>query len=302
MDPTRLANLAADAPQRAPGLLSVLVLRGGDLVLERYYGGAGPDIRREVYSVTKSFSATLIGIAIDRGNISGMDERVLDFFPNRPVSNPGPEKAAITLEDLLTMTSGLDWTEDDASIQTLYTSPDWVQHVLDLPIAEPPGIRFNYCTGCSHLLTAIIEQATGMSALDFARQGLFEPLGLEAAEWQTDAQGIPIGGWGLQLTPREMARLGYLYLRGGRWKDQQVVSTQWIQAATSAQVAAEPGYDYGYQWWVRPSIEGYAAIGRGGQMVAVIPGKDLVVVFTSTSGDSDTLFKLIEDYMLPAVK
>jgi CubicO group peptidase (beta-lactamase class C family) len=174
--------------------------------------------------------------------------------------------------------------------------------MLDLSIVDPPGMRFNYCTGCSHLLTAIVEQATGMGALDFARQALFEPLGFESIEWQTDAQGIPVGGWGLQLTPREMARLGYLYLRGGRWKDQQVVSTQWVQVATTDQVAAEPGFGYGYQWWVRPSIQGYAAIGRGGQMVAVIPGKDLVVVFTSSSGDSDSLFKLIEDYVLPAVK
>lgn len=307
LDPARLAELVKAATQRAPGLLSILVIRGGDLVLEQYFDPAATD-HREVYSVTKSFTATLVGIAIDRGYIQGVGDRLLDYFPGRTFANPDPRKGELTLEHLLTMTTGLDWTESDRDIQALYTSPDWVQYMLDLPLVAAPGERFNYCTGCSHLLMAVVAEATsvaeatGMLPLDFARQALFEPLGFTRVEWLQDPQGLPIGGWGLQLAPRDLARLGYLYLHAGSWAGRQVVSADWTRSATSPHVAGDPGYDYGYQWWVRPSIDGYAAIGRDGQMVAVIPAKDLVVVFTSTEGDSETLYGLIEDFVLPAVR
>jgi CubicO group peptidase (beta-lactamase class C family) len=302
IDPQGLSDLQDTVLERAPLTTSLLVIRSGDLVLERYYGSGGPDVRNEIYSCTKSFIATLAGIAVDQGILPGIDARVLDYFPGRTFSNPDPRKDDLTLEDLLTMTAGLDWTEGDPAIYALYGSQDWAQFMLDQPMLEAPGTRFNYCSGCSHLLSAVMEEAAGMSTLDYADQVLFEPVGISNVEWLRDSQGIPIGGWGLQLTPREMARLGYLYLRGGVWDGRQVVSREWVEAATAPQVEAEEKLSYGYQWWVRPSMHGYAALGRGGQMIAVIPEKDLVVVFTSLGGDSEPLFQLIEEFLIPATK
>ena len=300
VDPQGLSALQDAVLERAPLTTSMLVIRSGELVLEQYFGSGGPEVRSEIYSCTKSFIATLIGIAVDQGVLPGTDARVLDYFPGRTFSNPDPRKDTMTLEDLLTMTAGLDWTEGDPAIYALYGSPDWSQFMLDRPMLEDPGTRFNYCSGCSHLLSAILEEAAGMSTLDYARQVLFEPIGISHPEWQRDSQGVPIGGWGLQLTPREMARLGYLYLRGGVWEERQIVSREWVEAASTPYVEAEDKLSYGYQWWVRPSMHGYAAIGRGGQMIAVVPEKDLVVVFTSLGGDSEALFQLIEEFILPA--
>jgi CubicO group peptidase (beta-lactamase class C family) len=301
MDPARLEALLGAAPERIPYLTGLLVIRRGEVVLEEYFNGNGPEQRHEVFSVTKSFIATLVGIAINRGDIAGVDSRIFDYYPGREYEVPA-RIAGMTVEEVLTMTTGLDWTEGDAAYEDLYTSRNWGQFMLDLPLREPPGSRFNYCTGCSHLLAVLVEEATGMDLLDFAHQALFDPIGISDPVWLEDSQGTPIGGWGLQLTPHEMARLGYLYLREGRWGDRQVVSQEWVAAATSTHIQAEDQLGYGYQWWVRPSIDGYAAVGRGGQMIAVVPEKELVVVFTSEAGGSEEEFALIEEYVLPAVR
>jgi CubicO group peptidase (beta-lactamase class C family) len=302
MDAALLDAMLEDVPARAPYLSSLLVIRGGDIVLEEYFGSSGPDTRNEIYSCTKSFIATLAGIAFDRGDLTSLDQKVLDFFPGQIFANQDSAKADMTVEDLLTMTAGLDWTEGDTAYRKLYYSEDWVQFMLDLPMLEQPGTRFNYCSGCSHLLSAILEEATGMDTLEFARQTLFDPIQIGEVGWLEDSQGIPLGGWGLQLTPRQMARLGYLYLRGGEWEGRQVVSRAWVEAAVAPHEKVEEKLDYGYQWWVRPSIDGYAALGLGGQMIAVIPGRDLVVVFTSRQGEAEPLFQMIEDYILPSVR
>ena len=200
------------------------------------------------------------------------------------------------------MRSGLDWQEGDPAYRAMYQSPDWVKFVLDAPMASPPGSRFNYCSGCSHLLSAILQQTTGMHTRDFAEQYLFKPLGLSNVMWETDAAGIPIGGWGLQLTPRDMAKLGYLYLRHGQWDGQQIISARWVETATQKHTDTDGGLGYGYQWWTYPSLGAYAALGRYGQMIFVIPEADLVVVTTAELDGHTELFRLIEQYILPAVK
>lgn len=300
MDPDRLSELVEIIPRRAPKLSSLLIVRSGDIVLEQYFGGRKADEAKEVYSVTKSVIATLIGIAIDNGFIRGVDVSLSEFFPEQEPDNASPDKARLTLENILTMTTGYRWSEDD--IDTLYNSPDWTQFMLDLPVEQPPGSQFNYCTGCSHLLSAVLQRATGMDAHAFARQFLFEPIGIRDSQWSGDTQGMPIGGWGLQLTPRDLARFGYLHLHQGMWDGRQVVSPKWVQTATKIHVLLEEGWGYGYQWWIRDSIQGYAALGMDGQMVAIIPAADLVVVFTAVEADHEVEFKMIEDYILPAVK
>lgn len=301
MDAAKLQALVEAVPKRAPSLSSVMVTRSGQVVLEEYFGSTGEENGRQIYSITKSVIATLVGIALDQGLISSVDARVSEFFPEREFDSP--EWQSMTLEQVLMMSTGLKWTEDD--LGSMHQSPEWTDFMLDLPVVETPGARFNYCTGCSHLLSAILSKATGMDAHEFARQYLFDPIGIRGEQWQEASEGLPIGGWGLRLTTRDLARLGYLYLRGGVWEGRQVVSSDWVQAAAATPhiaVGDNPKLLYGYQWWQRPSINGYAALGRAGQMIAVIPEHELVVVFTASGTDHDSEFALIEEYILPAIQ
>ena len=188
----------------------------------------------------------------------------------------------MTLEDLLTMKFGLDWQEGDPAIRALYLSQDWVKFMLDKPVVLTPGSQFNYCSGCSHMLSAILQQTADMNPRDFAEQYLFKPLGISNAKWDTDAAGIPIGGWGVKITPRIWQNPGYLYLRDGQWDGQQIVSAGWVENATQEHTGT--GGDllgYGYQWWTYPSLAAYTALGRAGQTIFVIPGYDLVIVTTA---------------------
>jgi CubicO group peptidase (beta-lactamase class C family) len=306
MDSQKLADMLEAVQAQDLSLDSLLIFRNGYLVSETYFGNDQPGTRREIYSCTKSFVSTLIGIAIDQGYIDSTDQRLLDFFPGRTFANLDQNKKDMTLADVLTMRTGLAWEEGDPAIMALYRSPDWVKYVLDLPMAGPPGSQFNYCSGCSHLLSAALQQATGMKVRDFAEQALFKPLGIVDARWNTDSQGIPIGGWGLQLAPREMAKLGYLYLKEGVWDNRQIISKGWVKNATQTHTPTDIQEGYGYQWWTYPSLLGYAALGRFGQTIFVLPESNLIIVTTSGSENSDAIFDklyaLVEQDILPAVQ
>jgi CubicO group peptidase (beta-lactamase class C family) len=281
---------------------SLLIIRNGYLVSETYFHGYTEQRKHDLYSVTKSFMATLVGIAIDQGHIAGVDTRMLDFFPDLACDPPDPQKDAMTLEDVLTMRTGLDWEEVDPTFTALYRSPDWVQYLFDLPMDAAPGSYFLYCSGCSHLLSAAVGQATGMPVRDFADEFLLHPLGITKLNWETDMQNIPIGGWGLSITPRDMAKLGYLYLHEGMWEGRRIVSAEWVRAATHRQTEAGPVLDYGYQWWTYAYLNAYAALGMYGQTVFVIPEKDLIIVTTAGMEGHDRIFQLIENYLAPAAR
>jgi CubicO group peptidase (beta-lactamase class C family) len=280
---------------------SVLVVRNETLVMEAYFH---PYNRSRVHSLTscsKSFLSALVGIAVDEGYLN-LDDHALDFFPDRTIANDSPLKREITVEHLLLMRSGLDWPESSVSysssnniLRQMWDSPDWTQFVLDRPMATTPGITFNYSTGDSQLLTAILEQATGMSTQKFARMHLFEPLGVSSTYWRwTSApDGVAFGGGGLSLTPRAMAKFGYLYLQDGVWEGRQVVPAEWVEASvTPAQ--------YGYQWW-RLANGGYAALGFGGQRIVVVPDLDLVVVITGDFSGVTSGY-LVDAFIVPAVR
>ncbi len=302
MDSSLLAQAVEKVTQDSISLFSLLVIRNGYIVSETYFQGATAGQRREIYSCTKSFTSTLVGIATDQELIKGLKPTVLSFFPNREFKNLDADKQAMTLENVLTMNTGLAWEEGDPSYQKLYSSQDWAGFMLDLPMAAKPGTRFNYCSGCSHLLSAIVQQKTGNTAA-FARKYLFEPLGITSYQWNTDSQGIPIGGWGLELTPREMAKLGYLFLHDGTWDGTQVVSNSWVQAATAKHTDSDGNLGYGYQWWTYTKYGAYAALGRYGQTVFVVPNLNLVIVTTARSEPNhDRIFGLIDNYIVPAVK
>jgi len=299
MDSASLAAMLADVEQQHINLHSLLVIRHGFVVSETYYPPYTAQTRHELYSVTKSFTATLIGIAIDQGKLS-LEDRVLDLLGKRTFSNVDERKQAMTVAHLLSMASGLQWVEGDPTYQAMYYSKDWVKYVLDAPMLADPGSQFVYCSGCSHVLSAIVAVASGMNALQYAQQYLFAPIGITGEQWDLDSQDIPIGGWGLNLTPRAMARLGYLYLHAGRWQNQQVVSAEWVKAATEMKMESD-GLGYGYQWWIDPDLGGYAALGRYGQTIYVLPRLDLVIVFTAQVDDHDDEFRLIREYIVPAV-
>jgi CubicO group peptidase (beta-lactamase class C family) len=257
---------------------SLLIIRNGYIVTDAYFYPFAPDALHDLASATKSFTSSLIGIAIDKGHIESVEQPVLDFFPGRTVANLDENKEAMTLEDLLMMRSGFECTNQGAESTDVQmsASPDWVQFTLDLPMAAEPGTLYNYCNQNSHLLSAIIQETTGMSALEFAHEHLFGPLGVSDVIWPSDQQGNNTGFGAMKLAPYDMAKLGYLFVNEGLWDGQQVVSAAWVEAATS-------GGSYGYQWWLKRSGS-YFATGVGGQEIWVLPDRDMVVVMTGATG------------------
>jgi CubicO group peptidase (beta-lactamase class C family) len=301
MDGAKLTAALESARKQNLSLHGVLVIRHGYIVLERYFEPYDASKAHSLFSCTKSFVSALVGIAIDKGYIADVSRPVLGFFSDTSVTDPDQSKQAITVENLLTMSSGLNWLEADETYARMYsTSRDWVKFVLDLPMVVKPGILFNYSSGSSHVLSAIIQKTSGMNTYDFARSNLFKPLGIKNPDWERDPSGIAIGGWGLSLSPRDMARLGYLYLHGGRWEGKQIVPASWVRSSTQPHIEADGGWQYGYQWWVDPSHAFFAAIGRYGQSIFVVPSLDLVVVFTAHIDSNDPETYLLKTYIMPA--
>jgi CubicO group peptidase (beta-lactamase class C family) len=280
---------------------SLLVIRHGTLVTEAYFSPFAQGAKHDIASVTKSFMATLIGVAIEEGHILGVEQPVLDLFPDRPVANLDAHKGAMTIRDLLTMRSGLECIDEptEVTLMQMMGSPDWVQFVLDLPMAAEPGSAFVYCSSNVHLLSAIVQETAGMSALDFAQEHLFGPLGISSVAWPADPQGNNYGWGSLRMTSRDMAKLGYLYLRQGQWDGRQIVTPAWVEAATSPPAGADSD-QYGYLWWLKPSQRFYYASGRGGQTIYVLPEQDMVIVLTAGGGHVGS--KVRDSFILPAVK
>jgi len=303
MDAAKLAQmLEAVKEQRIP-LHSLLIIRNGYIVSETYFEPYQPETLHDMWSVTKSVIATLIGIAQRDGDIPGQNALIAELLPESAGAKArGGTKAAITLEHLLTMTSGLGWVENDATFGRLYRSRDWVGFMLDLPMARKPGTAFSYCSGCSHLLSAIVAERTGENPQALAERELFAPLGIHDFSWEADPTGLPIGGWGLRLTPRDMAKLGYLYLNQGNWDGRQILPAAWVTDATTTHTPTDGELGYGYQWWTYPRWGAYAALGRDGQTIWVAPDDNLIVVSTAATAGHDPIFALIDNFVMPAVR
>jgi len=310
MDSELLAKALEFRQQYELNLHSMLVIRHGYIVADTCFYPFTQDSKHDIASIAKSIVSTLIGIAMDRGYIKNLNQPVLDFFPQRTVANVDANKKAMTLEHLLTMTSGLDsHDEDETTLWQMRASPNWVQFMLDLPMIEEPGSRFNYSEGVAHLLSAIIQETTGVSTLDFAREHLFEPLGISDVSWPSDPQGVNFGyGDATFMTPYDMAKLGYLYLNNGFWDGKQIVSRQWVRQSTLKQVplGSDMPIDidgYGYQWWAFSSNVATAA-GKGGQRIYVLPDKDMVVVCTAGLKQEHEVsyLQLLTAFITPAAK
>jgi len=240
-------------------------------------------------SVSKSVTSALIGIAIMRGELQGVGARVLPYFADFRIKNLDDRKRAITLEDLLTMRSGLEWdewstdyTDPSNSCAVMESSEDWIGYVLDRPMAHPPGAVFTYNSGVTMLLVHILQQATGKDAEEYAREHLFGPLGIRDHYWKRTPRGVPDAEGGLYLKAGDLARIGYLYLKGGAWGGRRILPKEWVDRSVTPIV--EPAavgvgrFGYGYQWWVGPRF--FAASGYGGQRLFVVPKHDLIAVYT----------------------
>jgi len=268
---------------------SLLIARHGRLVLDAYYAPYSANVpHAAVNSTTKSIVATLIAMLHADGVLDSLDHRVLDYFPDRDFADADDNKKAITVQHLLNMTSGLVWDEGFAesrrSVAKLRGHQDWVRFILDQPMANRPGETFYYNSGNSHLLSALITQLTGRTAEDFARNRLFGPLGITNYSWPKDPLGQSYGGWGLSLKPRDMAKIGYLYLRHGRWGDQQLLPPQWIETISHANVNMHfPGdrdLRYANQFWALPEKHVFMTVGYHCQVIMVLPDLDIVAVTT----------------------
>lgn len=281
---------------------SLMIVRHGRIVAEAYYapyvGGVSHDLR----SVTKSVTGTLIAIALRDGFLDNADHPVVDYFSDRQISNLDDNKKAMTIQSLLDMTSGIKWVEGaytpEEPLLRMYASPDPTAFVLNQPMSGAPGSRFYYNSGNPYVLSALITKRTGRSALDFAKQELFEPLGITSAKWgRVDAQGVTDGESGLWLSPHDMARIGYLYLRNGMWDGKQIIPASWVDRAGEGKVKATDGFQYANQWWSLPGKGAYMARGRHSQMILVLPKLDVVAVMTGVMPDDEfyPMGRLIDD-------
>jgi CubicO group peptidase (beta-lactamase class C family) len=299
LDSAKLAEGLLQIQQKNIPIHSLIIVRNGKMLLNATfypYNGQSP---HSVGSVTKSLTTLLIGIAIDQGKL-GLDDELVSFYPDTTVANPDVRKSDITIRDLASMSSGFDcvYEPNEPTVHAMETSPNWVQFGLDLPMANKPGTHWEYCGVGMHLLSAILEKATGMTALEFARQNLFKPLGIQEVFWPTDPQGVNMGAGNTRLLPADMAKIGYLYLYGGVWDGKQIISRSWVEESVKKHFDVPNGDRYGYGWWssVNDTGTSFFAQGNGGQRIVVNPGYDSIVVTTGEGLNYDD----INPYILAA--
>lgn len=307
MDPDILAQLHTAL---ADSQVTAMVTAKDGVIVDEYYGeGYDETSVFALHSVSKSFTGALVGVALEEGLIGSVDDLLSGYLP-QVAEQEDARKQQLTLRHLLTHTSGLEWYEwggGTSNWREFQSAPNWVDYILGRQLVHEPGAVFNYSTGNTHLLSAVLQQATGMSELAYGQEKLFTPLGMDSVQWKTDPQGITDGGNGISMTARDAARFGQLYLNGGSWNGWQLISEQWLAQSTSVQNAGPGGStgQYGYQWWVRSfgagSYETYYAFGAWGQYIFVVPALNLVSVIASHyPQDSYAPRPYFTDYVLAA--
>lgn len=288
----------------------VVVIRNGYLVFERYPSPEfDAETRHFLFSVTKSFTSALVGIAINEGIIQDTSQTMVGFFPDREIVDPDGRKSTVTVENLLMMRSGMKWDETSAGYNTpendIYhiNHGDGLQYCLNLPMIADPDTLWHYNTGSSHILSGIIAETSGTTTLEFAKTHLFEPMEVTNFLWSMDLGSTNKGGFDLQLTPRDMARFGYLYLNEGMWGDTQIVPKEWVELSTSTHTSLDEETGYGYQWWTMPRLNAFKASGLYGQQIFVVPDEEIVFVLTAHISPSQHTLKesFLEDYILASI-
>lgn len=310
-------------------ITSALVMVDGKLAYEGYFNGADRDTQHDIRSASKTLTSMMVGQAIARGALGGVDAKVFGFFPERQPKNPDPRKLQVTVEDLLTMSSLLECDDENQASsgneERMYVTEDWLGFFLDLPIKgfapwvtkpkdSPYGRSFSYCTAGVFTLGRVLEKATKRPVPDFARETLFAPLGIDKVTWIFSPLDEAQTGGGLRVRSRDLAKLGQLFLDGGRWHGRQVIPESWVKTSTAAHVQATETDTYGYLWWRRDFVASagkgrtfpaFYMSGNGGNKVVVIPSAKLVAVITSTfynsRGMHEQTAKLLTDYILAAL-
>lgn len=318
MDADQLSGLESEITANYGNMNGIVIVKNGFLTYEKYFNGCGPDDAQHVASVTKTVLSVLVGMAVKAGLIRDVNQKVLDFFPEYTLDRDHPIKKEITLRHLLTMTAPYPFEDWQEPLDKLCMQPDWVEYTLQM-LGEngEPGV-FKYSTAGAHLLSAILTRATGQSAREFANEVLFGPIGMRTIPdypmenfgfdelfgakvkgWVKDPSRNSTGGWGLTLTPRDMARFGLLCLNRGMWDGRELVPESWMLEST----AMNPNH-YGYLWWLREEegISVYMAMGDGGNVICCIPDKELVIAIASGFiMQPRDRWELIKEKILPAV-
>lgn len=314
-DTQMISNLESTIKIQYKNMEGLLVLQDGYILYEKYYHGKNMENKFHVASVTKSVLSALIGIAIDKGFIKSMNEKVMLFFPEYEFNDRNRNRNHITIRHLLTMTAPFPFPNMQEPLYRICHQKDWIKYSLEM-LGEGGRIGdFKYSTAGAHILSAILTQNTGMSAREFANLYLFEPVGIEKIPdypmifdlghvfgddvrgWVSDPNQYSAGGWGLTLTLREMARFGLLYQNNGSWNNKQLLSEEWVQLSTNCY-----GNDYGYLWWIGKDKETstFSAQGSGGNVIYVIPDKKITIIIASSiilkAADRELLIK---NYILP---
>ncbi len=286
------------ADQELDSLHSVMVVRHGKVVAEGWWAPYSAESPHELYSLSKSFTSTAVGLAIGEGKLS-LDDEVLKFFPDEAPEKPSNNLKSMRVRDLLRMSTG-------QQSEPPRDGENWAETFLSHPVPFKPGTHFLYNTSATYMLSAIVQKATGETVLDYLTPRLFEPLGIEKPTWGTSPQGVSLGGYGLNVRTEDIARFGQLYLQKGMWEGKPVVPGAWVTAATSLQTSngSNPRSDwdqgYGYQFW-RCRHGAYRGDGAFGQFCIVMPEQDAVIAITSGLKDMQAVLNLVWDHLLPAM-
>jgi CubicO group peptidase (beta-lactamase class C family) len=301
---TALLGFIDEAEQKLDALHSIMIVRHGQVVAEGWWKPYAADEPHQMFSLSKSFTSTAVGLAIADGKLT-LDDDVLRFFPGEGPAQPSANLKAMRIRDLLTMSTGHH--EDDVKDFPFMSDESVVKNFLSRPVSHKPGTFFFYNTPASYMLSAIVQKVTGQTVLDYLRPRLFDPLGIVNPTWDASKQGVSMGGFGLNIRTEDIARFGQLYLQKGQWQGRQLVPAAWVDAATSRQMSngSSPTSDweqgYGYQFW-RARHGFYRGDGAHGQFCLILPQYDTVVAITSGTRDMASVMNLVWDRIVPALK
>jgi hypothetical protein len=285
---------------------SFMFLRHGKVIAEGWWNPYRPDLKHTLYSTSKSFTATAVGFAIKEKKLS-LDDKVISFFPEYLPDTVNAFLAELKIKDLLSMSAG-------QRRESSTTGSGWVKAYLETPVVNEPGTKYRYSSLASFMLSAIVQKVTGEKVIDYLTPRLFNPLGIEGVDWETNPEGINTGGWGLRLQTEDLAKFGQLYLQKGKWNGKQILPEKWIEEATSLKIYQNPDLSqskrdssndsmqgYCYQFW-RARHNSYMANGAFGQFILIMPEKDAIVVFTAESSDMWGELDLVWKYLYPGIK
>jgi len=294
------------ADREVKSMHSFMLVRHGQVVAEAWWKPESAEKPHQLWSLSKSFTSTAVGLAVEEGKLE-LEDKVLSFFPDQAPAEVPANLAAMTVKDLLTMTGG---QAKEVKLGMTDTVP-WVQAFLAQPVPHEPGTHFLYNTPGTHLLSAIVRKVTGQTVLDYLQPRLFGPLGMGHPEWPASPQGNTLGGWGLKVRTGDIAKFGQLYLQKGMWQGKQLVPAAWVEQATAKQVPNDAGkadpehsdwaQGYGFQFW-RCRHGGFRGDGKDGQFCVVLPEQDAVIALTADTGDMQKELNVVWDYLLPALK